>query len=212
MEKNQRLQPEPPYLTNEMLNAEVLANGPEETLSMHPRRFALWLFIVSIIMIFASMTSAYLVRQAEGNWLEFEIPPILWISTGVILASSLTVQLAFFAAQRDNLPLLRTLMLFTLGFGFAFLYLQWESWVRLVHINVYLVGNPSGSFMYVITGLHAFHLISGLVYLTIVTVNTFRYKVHSRNILDLELAATYWHFLDFLWVALFAFLLWSHSG
>jgi len=185
---------------------------PEPTLSMQPKKFALWLFIVSIIMIFASMTSAYMVRQAEGNWTPFELPPVLWISSVVIVLSSLTVQLAFFAAKRDKLALTQGLMAITLLLALGFLYLQWESWVRLVQINVYLVGNPSGSFLYILTGLHALHLLTGIVYLAIVTINSFRGRVNSENSLDIELASTYWHFLDVLWLALFAFLIWSHSA
>ena len=183
----------------------------EPTLSMQPKRFALWLFIVSIIMIFASMTSAYIVRQAEGNWLDFELPGILWASTAVLIVSSFTVQMAFMAAKNDEMTGIRVWMLITLVLGFTFLYLQWESWVRLVQINVYLVGNPSGSFLYVLTGLHAFHLITGLVFLCITTGKAFRYQIHSRSMLNIEMCATYWHFLDILWVALFGFLVWSHT-
>lgn len=185
---------------------------PAPTLSMHPKRFALWLFIVSIIMIFASMTSAYIVRKGEGNWLDFELPGVLWASTAVIVVSSFTVQMAWFAAKKDEISAVRLWMLATLLLSFVFLYLQWESWVRLVQINVYLVGNPAGSFLYVLTGLHAFHLLTGMVYLAIVTVKAFRFKIHRTSILDMELSATYWHFLDILWVLLFAFLLWNHSA
>jgi cytochrome c oxidase subunit 3 len=184
---------------------------PEPTLSMPPKRFALWLFIVSIVMIFASMTSAYIVRKGEGNWLDFELPPVLWVSTAVILISSFTVQMALISARKDELTAVKVWMFITLTLSLVFLYLQWESWVRLVQINVYLVGNPSGSFLYILTGLHAFHLLTGITYLAIVTRMAFLYKVHRTETLDMELAATYWHFLDFLWVALFAFLVWNHS-
>jgi len=185
---------------------------PEPTLSMHPKRFALWLFIVSIVMVFASMTSAYIVRKGEGNWLDFELPPVLWASTGVLLVSSFTVQMAWLSARKDELAAVKLWMLGTLALSLLFLYMQWESWVRLVQINVYLVGNPSGSFLYILTGLHAFHLLTGITYLTIVTVMAFRQRVHRTATLDIELAATYWHFLDFLWVALFAFLVFNHSA
>ena len=187
------------------------ADLPEPTMAMHPRKFALWLFVVSIIMIFASMTSAYIVRKAEGNWMQFELPPILFWSTGVLVVSSITVQLAYFAARRNAQTQLRVLMAITVALAFTFLYLQWLSWVNLVDINVYLVGNPSGSFLYILTGLHALHLLTGIVYLTIVTLFVFRGKVGPNNLLDMELTATYWHFLDVLWLALFGFLLWSHG-
>ena len=187
------------------------AGLPAPTLAMHPRKFALWLFIVSIIMIFASMTSAYLVRKSEGNWMQFTLPPILFVSTAVLVVSSITVQLAYVAARRNAQTQLAILMSTTLALAFTFLYLQWESWVNLVDINVYLVGNPSGSFLYILTGLHALHLLTGIVYLSIVTIMVFRGKINRENSLDMELSATYWHFLDLLWVALFGFLLWSHG-
>ena len=187
------------------------ADLPEPTMAMHPRKFALWLFIVSIIMIFASMTSAYIVRKAEGNWMQFELPSIMFWSTSVLILSSITVQLAYFAARRNAQTQLAVLMSTTLTLAFTFLYLQWESWVNLVDINVYLVGNPSGSFLYILTGLHALHLLTGIVYLSIVTIMVFRGKINRNNALDMELSATYWHFLDVLWLVLFGFLLWSHG-
>lgn len=191
---------------------QAVEDEPEPTLSMPPKRFALWLFIVSIIMIFASMTSAYIVRKAEGNWQDFELPGVLWLSTAVLVVSSFTVQMAWNAAKKDELGQVKAWMFVTFALGLVFLYLQWESWVRLVQINVYLVGNPSGSFLYVLTGLHAFHLITGLVYLAITTVKAYRYKIHSQNLIEIEVPAIYWHFLDVLWILLFGFLLWSHMS
>lgn len=184
---------------------------PEPTLSMNPKRFALWLFIVSIVMIFASMTSAYLVRRAEPNWTQFELPGILWASTAIIILSSFTMQMAYLSARRNAMGAVKTLTLITLVLGIAFLILQYESWIRLQQINIYLNGNPSGSFLYVLTGLHGFHLITGLVYIAIVTGMAFRNKIDGQNPLDLELSTIYWHFLDLIWVLLFGFLLWSHS-
>ena len=191
-------------------NINLWQEEPQQTLAMHPKKFALWLFIVSIVMIFASMTSAYLVRQAEGNWLEFELPFIFWINSAILVASSITVQWAYFSAKRDNLEALKIAMGITTLLGIAFLVGQWFSWVNLVDMRVFLVGNPSGSFLYVITGLHALHLVTGIVFLIIVLVASFRYKVHAKNMVRMEMCATYWHFLDILWLYLFVFLLINH--
>lgn len=179
-------------------------------LSMHPKKFALWLIIVSIVMIFASMTSAYMVRRAEGNWMEFELPPVLWISSIILLVSSITMHWALWEAKKDNINRLKWALGITTILGSAFVYAQWVSWVYLVKVGVYLVGNPSGSFLYVITGLHAFHLFSGMVFLLIVMVRAFLYKVHSKNMVAIEMCTTYWHFLDGLWIYLFIFLLINH--
>jgi len=182
----------------------------EQPISMHPKKFALWLFLVTVLMVFAALTSAYIVRQAEGNWLEYELPEIFWITSGIVLLSSVSVQAAYFAAKKDNFLGLRIWMVLTVLLGIAFLVGQWYSWVALVDREVFFVGNPAGSFLYVFTGLHAVHLISGVIFLIIVLISTFRYKVHSQALNTLEMATTYWHFLGGLWLYLFLFLLLNH--
>ncbi len=187
-----------------------ITEEPKKTMSMNPKRFLLWMFMVSIVMIFASLTSAYIVRQAEGNWLTFELPHLLWYSTVILLLSSLTAQLAYRAAKQDNLATLKTTLGLTVILGVSFLITQLYSWGVLIDNHVYFVGNPSGSFLYVLMGVHGFHLLSGLVYLLIVLGQSFTYKVHSKNLLHLSLSVSYWHFLDVLWIYLFVFLLLNH--
>jgi len=184
--------------------------GAEQPISMHPKKFALWLFIVTVVMIFASLTSAYIVRQSEGNWLEFDLPEIFWYTSGIIIASSITLHWAYLAAKKDELNQVRLGMLLTTLLGIAFLVGQWYSWVALVDRDVYFVGNPSGSFLYVFTGLHAIHLISGVIFLIIVLISSFKYKVHSKDMTRMEMCATYWHFLGGLWLYLFMFLMLNH--
>jgi len=184
--------------------------GAEQPISMHPKKFALWLFIVSVVMVFAGLTSAYIVRQAEGNWLEFDLPSILYYSSGIIILSSITMHWAYTAAQNDDMKSLRIGMILTTVLGLAFVVTQWYSWVALVDKDVYFVGNPAGSFMYVFTGLHALHLISGVIFLIIVLISTLNYKVHSQNLARMEMCTTYWHFLGGLWIYLFMFLLLNH--
>ena len=180
---------------------------PSETLAMDPIKFILWLFLVSIIMLFASQTSAYLVRRAEGNWLEFEMPKIFWYSTGVLLMSSLAMQWAYFSAKKDMFKQLKIAISITFVLGLLFLWMQFEGWKQLVAMNVYFVGNPSGSFFYVFTGLHGFHIISGLIVLSMGLIAAFKLNVHSKNLRRIQICTTYWHFLDLLWLYLFVFLL-----
>jgi cytochrome c oxidase subunit III len=184
--------------------------GAEQPISMHPKKFALWLFIVTVVMIFASLTSAYIVRQSEGNWLEFDLPSIFWYTSGIIVFSSITLHFAYLSARKDELSKLRLGMVITSVLGIAFLVGQWYSWAALVDRDVYFVGNPAGSFLYVFTGLHAIHLISGVIFLIIVLISSFRYKVHSKNMDVMEMCVTYWHFLGGLWLYLFMFLLLNH--
>ncbi|QRR03146.1 cytochrome c oxidase subunit 3 [Dyadobacter sandarakinus] len=181
--------------------------SPRETLSMDPIKFILWLFLVTIIMLFASQTSAYLVRRAEGNWLEFEMPQIFWYSTVVLALSSAAMQWAYFAAKKDRFRELKIAISITFVLGLAFLFMQFEGWKKLVEMNVYFVGNPSGSFFYVFTGLHGLHLISGIIVLMFSLAAAVRMNVHSKNLRKIEICVTYWHFLDILWIYLFVFLL-----
>ncbi len=180
---------------------------------VQPLKFSLWLIIISIIMMFAAFTSAYIVRRAEGNWLEFDLPNILLINTIVIVLSSVAMQMAHNAAKNNNLKLLKMMLLLTLGLGIAFLVGQWKGWSDLVQSNVYFGGsgsNPAGSFLYVLTGVHAFHLVTGLIFLFITFMSSLKYKVHSKNMLRIQLCTTYWHFLGGLWLYLYIFLRINH--
>jgi cytochrome c oxidase subunit 3 len=176
-------------------------------LAMHPKKFALWLFIASVIMIFAALTSAYIVRQADGNWLVFDLPNSFWITSAIILISSGTMHWAYLAARKDDLEGTKLAISITTVLGLAFLIGQFIAWGDLVKRNVYFVGNPSGSFVYVLSGLHGLHIIGGVAFLLIVLSAAFRYRVHSKNLSQIEMCATYWHFLDALWLYLFVFLL-----
>ena len=179
----------------------------KKPLGMHPKKFAMWLFIASVTMLFASLTSAYIVRQAEGNWLYFELPSLLYWSCGIIVASSVSMQMAYWAAKRDLLERVKLLVSITTVLGITFLVCQFLAWGQLVAQSVYLVGNPSGSFLYILTGLHGLHLVSAIVYLVILLVAAYRFKIHSKSLAQIEMCATYWHFLGGLWLYLFIFLL-----
>jgi cytochrome c oxidase subunit III len=185
----------------------------KSTDGIHPLKFTLWLIIVSIIMMFGAFTSAFLVRRAEGNWLEFDLPSILLINTAIIALSSVTMQMANNAAAADNIARLRLMLYLTFTLGVVFLIGQWNGWAELVNNNVFFGGetsNPSGSFMYVLTGVHAFHIITGLIYLVFVIMAAMRYKVHSKKMLRIQLCTIYWHFLGGLWLYLYIFLRLNH--
>lgn len=176
-------------------------------------KFTLWMFLVSIIMIFASLTSAYIVRRAEGNWLEFELPNLFIWSTIAIIVSSVTMHLSYLSIKKDNLSASKVLLTSTVVLGVGFLISQWYAWGQLVDMKVFFGGssaNAAGSFMYVITGVHAFHIISGIVYLLIIFGKTLGNKISSKNAVVMETCATYWHFLGILWIYLYIFLILNH--
>lgn len=194
-----------------MVEDYKLVDAPvEQPLSMHPKKFAMWLFIVTVVMIFAAFTSAHIVRQADGDWLLYDIPSMLWVTSGIILLSSGFMQWAYIAAKRDKLEQVKLALSIATLLGLAFLYGQFKAWGQLVDAGVFFVGNPAGSFMYVFTGLHAAHLISGVIYLLYMLVSSFRYKVHAKNMLNMDMCTTFWHFLGGLWIYLFIFLLLNH--
>ncbi|HBH21927.1 MAG TPA: cytochrome oxidase subunit III [Cytophagales bacterium] len=190
------------------MNAEeIKMDRPKQILSMHPQKFALWLFIVSVMMMFAALTSAYIVKQADNNWLLFDMPDAFVYTSIVIVLSSVTMHWAYLSAKKDNIPQAKAAVLSTFVLGIIFLIGQYQSWSELVEMDVYFVGNPAGSFIYVLTGLHGLHLISALIFLFIVFIAVFRYKVHSKRLNRIEMCTTYWHFLGGLWLYLYFFLL-----
>lgn len=192
------------------MNKEIHPMGPAPTRSVNPKVFTMWLFIVSILMLFAAFTSAYLVRKAEGNWVEFKLPNLFWISTGILMLSSISMQFALSAAKKDQFNALRTSISITFVLGLIFLILQYYGWVQLVEMNIYFVGNPSGSFVYVLSGLHGLHLISGLVVLLVALVAAFKLKINAKALTQIKICSTYWHFLDALWIYLFLFLVFNN--
>lgn len=181
-----------------------------QPLSMHPKKFALWLFIVTVVMIFAAFTSAHIVRQADGDWLIYDMPKMLWYTSGIILVSSVFMQWAYWAAKKDKPEQVKIALAVTNVLGILFLIGQLKAWDELVANDVFFVGNPAGSFMYVFTGIHGAHLISGVIFLIYMLISAFRYRVHSKNMLNMEMATTWWHFLGGLWIYLFIFLLLNH--
>ena len=190
-----------------------LEEEPKKQLAMHPQKFALWLFLVSVCMLFAAFTSAFIVKKGESNWVEFPLPNILWVTTGIILLSSITMQLAYFAAKKDELEKLKITLFITFILGVAFLVGQYMAWEELYKEGIYFGGShshPSGSYLYVFTGLHAVHLISGIIFLFVMLIYSFKYKIHSKKMVSIEMCATYWHFLDALWIYLVVFLLLNH--
>lgn len=169
----------------------------------------LYIGIISIVMLFAGLTSAYVVRADNGNWLVFNLPDIAIISTGIIITSSLTMLMAQKAIKKGNLKLTSIGLFLTLVLGIAFFYTQVEGWKQLTEQGIYFVGkyaNASGSFLYFIAMIHMFHMVGGLIALVVSLTKSLLKKYSPADYLGIELTAIYWHFLDLLWVYLFLFL------
>lgn len=170
----------------------------------------LWLSIVAMIMIFASLTSAYVVSWGKGGWLQFDLPQLFYISTAVILCSSITMNWTLSSARKNDFKNVKIASLITLLLGVVFIICQFKAWGQLVDQNVFFAGKSasgSGSYLYALTGLHLAHLVFGIAALLVVWVKSMMNIYNSENLLGIRLCAIFWHFLDALWIYLFLFLL-----
>ena len=170
----------------------------------------LWIGIGSIVMFFGGLTSAYIVRKAEGNWLEFEMPIWFTLSTIAVIVSSVSLWCALHNIKKDKSA--TNFLVTTLIIGLIFTFSQVQGWEDLVAQGVYLTGegsNASGSFIYVITLAHLCHLIGGLLALSITTLKSKLNKYSKDNYLGIELISIYWHFIGLLWLYLFLFFSYS---
>jgi cytochrome c oxidase subunit 3 len=176
---------------------------------IHPYKFTLWVAMGSIIMMFAGFTSAYIVKRNQVNWQGFDLPIIFWYSTAVIVISSITMQVAVRNFKQRRLIAYRQLMTVTALLGTAFIIMQLLGFVDVNNKGVKLIGqgsNVAGSFLAVIAGMHILHVLGGIIAIMVVLVRAMRSHTRSYNAVPVEVLSTYWHFVDGLWIYLFAFL------
>lgn len=180
---------------------------------INPQKVALWIAIASMVMVFGAFTSAYIVRRAAGNWLEFKLPDVFFVSTAVILLSSITLHLSYSGFKAGNEKRYKVMMIVTALLGLAFVVLQYKGWEALNEIGATFTVNPSSSFIYVISGLHAAHVLGGIAALGVALVHAFilPYKPTLRRRQRFELVVQYWHFVDLLWVYLIIFFMLNGS-
>ena len=174
---------------------------------IHPHKFTLWVGIGSILMMFAGLTSAYIVKRNMANWRTFDLPQAFWYSTAVILLSSLTLWMALNAFRNREMLKYRGLMLATLLLGILFVGLQIAGFNTLAHQNLALGKSSAVDFMYVIVGLHGLHVIGGIIVLIVMSLKAYSAKTRNYDAVPVELVSTYWHFVDILWIYLLIFLL-----
>lgn len=189
---------------------ETVALNNHNTISkIQPQKFALWIAMAGIIMMFAALTSAYIVKKAAGDWLDFPLPPVFYYSTLAMVLSSVTIQWSNYAYRRQHYRGYMAGLILTMALGLAFVIMQYQGWQELFRMGITINANVSGSFFYIISGLHATHVLGGLAVLVVALVHAislpFRYT--SRRHLRLDLTTQYWHFVDILWLYLFFFLL-----
>ena len=178
---------------------------------IHPHKFTLWVGIGSIIMMFAGLTSAYIVKRSQANWTMLEIPNIFWASTITILLSSLTMYLSVKAFRERNMNRYRSMLSLTAILGLAFLVMQVVGFMQYRSMDIRLIGagsNASYSFLLAIASLHAVHVFGGVVALVIIARKALSSRKRSYSSVPVEVIATYWHFVDILWIYLILFFSW----
>ena len=200
----------------------ILKSSKTEGRKIHPHKFALWVAMGSISMMFAGLTSGYMVRESQGNWRYFNLPSVFWYSTLVIILSSITIFLGTKAFKNRQMSRYRTLLFTTLVLGCLFCALQCMGFYQLYHLGqairingqtlneimpVRVDGNPSESFLFIIAGLHIAHILGGIIALAITYLRSFRTQIKVYNSTGLEIVGGYWHFVDVLWIYLFVFFL-----
>jgi cytochrome c oxidase subunit 3 len=186
----------------------VQTNEPKR---IHPHKFTMWVAMGSIVMAFAGLTSAYIVKKNQSSWLEFDLPVVFWYSTVVILLSSVTMHLATKAFKAREMGRYRSLMTITAALGVLFIVLQYLGFVNLEANNIALVGpksNSAASFLFVITGLHMLHVLGGVIALLVMFIRAYSSKTKTYSSVPVEVVGTYWHFVDVLWIYLFIFYNW----
>jgi cytochrome c oxidase subunit III len=172
----------------------------------------MWLAIVSMIMVFAGLTSAYVVRQGAGDWFSITLPQVFWASSAVIIFSSVTMNFSLWSFRRDKIMAGTIFLGLTVILGLLFAWFQFEGWRELTQNGIYLVQAKgqtsliSGSFIYMLSGLHLAHLAGGIIALIITFILALMGRYGSGNVHGVRLCAIYWHFLDALWIYLFLFL------
>lgn len=174
----------------------------------------LWIGMASMFMAFSGLMSGYIVSRsaliAEQNWLTFALPNQFYISTALILASSITMHWAYKSAKSGNTAALKIALIITMVLGLAFGISQFLGWRALTSGGVFFTGpgsNPAGSWIYAITAFHIAHVLGGLIALFITTIKAQIGTYSATNYLGVALASMFWHFLDLVWICLFLFLL-----
>jgi cytochrome c oxidase subunit 3 len=184
--------------------------GSQEEKIYHAKKNMLWFGIISLVMSFAGLTSAYVISKERKDWLtDFEMPQSFYISLIVIIVSSFTFHFAKKNIQKEENKVGMWLLLTTLLLGLSFIYFQFAGFSEIIANGYFFTGSESSittSFIYLAVLMHLAHIVVAVISLFVVIYNHYKLKYQNGKTLGIELAATFWHFVDILWVYLFLFL------
>ncbi len=187
-----------------------LTQGTVEEKNKRAKKMMLWFGIVSLIMGFAGWTSAYIVSSKREDWVsDLELPSAFFISTAMIILSSVTYLIAKRSVAKNNQKMGTIFLFVTLALGITFISLQFVGFSQMLENGYYFTGPTSNikmSYVFLIAAVHIAHVVAGLISLVVVLVRQLGNKYTPENMLGMELGATFWHFLDFIWVYLILFM------
>lgn len=180
--------------------------------NINPKELLLWLFLGSVSMLFAGLTSAFIVAYGDKSWQLVTMPQNFMWSTIAIALSSGTMHMAYRSAKQNELGRVKIYLYSTLALGLLFLLFQVLGYQELTANGFFLVGeNTNSSFVYLISGIHLAHIISAVLAVTSTLIKTYQYKIHSKSLLNIRMTGTYWHFLDIVWIYLYFFFLYYNA-
>jgi len=168
----------------------------------------LWVSMISMVMFFAGLTSAYVISMRRDDWVTFELPDAFYISTILIILSSITITISQKLLKKDKRELSIVFLLITFLLGITFIWQQYAGFEDLRNAGLFFTGptsTVSTSFIIGISLMHAVHVFAGIIVLLVVIYNHFKYRYKSDDLLGFELGAIFWHFVDVLWIYLFFF-------
>jgi len=183
----------------------------DEELRLAKRKSAkpmLWVAMISMVMFFAGLTSAYVISMNREDWVSFDLPDALYVSTFSIILSSITLFFSQKLLKKGKLSASFILLIATFLLGLIFIWLQYDGFLDLKSKGLYFTGKESTvstSFIIGITFMHILHLIAGVIVLLVVIYNHYKKKYSPADMLGFELGAIFWHFVDILWIYLFFF-------
>ncbi|AXO80350.1 heme-copper oxidase subunit III [Olleya aquimaris] len=187
-----------------------LTQGTLEEKTGRARKMMLYFGIASLIMSFAGWTSAFIVSSSRPDWLQnFQMPQPFWISIIIMIISSITFMVAKKALKQGNTKLTTAMLVVTFVLGLTFIYNQFVGFNQIIGEGYNFTGPTSNitvTYIYLIAVVHIVHVVIGLVPVLVLLINHLRGKYSEKNIVGFELAETFWHFVDLLWLYLFFFL------
>jgi cytochrome c oxidase subunit III len=170
-------------------------------------QIGVWILLTAVIMLFAGLSSAYIVLRGVPAWQRIELPWLLWPNTAILLLSSVAIDISRRAVRRNDLQSMKRWLVAGGILGLVFLVGQLAAWRQLVDAGVYLPSTLQSGFFYILTGLHGLHLLGGVVALGLVLWKAVKDRLSVFNYEPLKLCALYWHVMDALWIYLFLLLL-----